>query len=258
MMNTLFRIFMILILLLVIGSILYFGLTRNDNDDVVIPVEEEKLNLSSGIVKSLYSYVENDYRCSNTLAVEEEFNKNVSVIDYDTKFMMAVSIMLDSDRDKLFCNDYEPSLFFKTDINSNYGCGDNYYNENTKKFDVSSVSLGYTTFLKEDNVKKRFEQIFGRFSYDPKDLIRNSDSWYRYLIDEDGFVLLNIKDDSTCVNHINTLNKAIVLDDNIILTVEKEFIHDDESSAIYDFMYTFSLDSDNSYYLTNVKSVRQK
>ena len=134
MMNTLFRIFMILILLLVIGSILYFGLTRNDNDDVVTPVEEEKLNLSSGIVKSLYSYVENDYRCSNTLAVEEEFNKNVSVIDYDTKFMMAVSIMLDSDRDKLFCNDYEPSLFFKTDINSNYGCGDNYYNENTKRF----------------------------------------------------------------------------------------------------------------------------
>lgn len=260
MMNRLFRIFVILVLLSIIGTILYFGLTRNDSS--VIDNEPtnnyETLNIDSGLVKTLYSYVEDDFRCSNIIAKgDKEIDIDASNLDYDTKFMMAVTIMLDSDKDKFLCNEYEPSAYFKTEITKDHACGNNYYNEQTKKFDTNPESNGYTTLLKEDKLKIRYEQIFGRYTYEPKDLIRNNNTWYRYINTKRGYALLTVKDDTTCSKHINELKKAIKDGNNILLTEEKRYLDEEDNvTATYNYTYTYTKDSDNSYYLQHIKSIK--
>lgn len=253
----------IFIALGLIGYILYdkgiitFGTVLEKSSDSDGKIDEENLNINSGFVKNLYMMVESDNRCFNTVTAAEEFDVKASDIDYDTKFVMAMEIMLDSDKSSLECNKYSATKYF--DVPSNgVGCGDNYYNTTTNKFENYGGGSTFTTLLSEDKVKDRVEQIFGDGSYERREIIEFAQHWYKYIPEELGYVQLTIPVGGTCMGHSDELVSAVRKGKEIVITEKKDFYSSsvaDTNKSSYFYEYTFTLNSkDNSYYLTNIKS----
>ena len=180
-------------------------------------------------------------------------------IPYETKFIMALRIMLDSDTYEMNCNKYEPTKYFgDTRLSSALGCyseiyGTSYYDEATNTFKNNHGFVPYATVLIEDKIRIRMNQIFGPDTYYQVDSVNHASLVYKYIPEEQGYVTLSIPAGGTCVGHSNELTSAIKNDKEVILTVKKTT--GENGDIIYNYEYTFTLnESDDSYYLTHISS----
>ncbi len=214
----------------------------------------EELDIDSGFVQGLYMYIKDDNRCWNTPFQNEEFELDANDIPYNTKFIMALQIMLDGDMYQMDCNKYQPTRYFDVASLNGGSCGiNNYYDSATNTYKSYLYSAAYTTVLKETSIKLRMNQIFGPGTYEKVDLVEDNESWYRYIPEEQGYVMLSVPTISTCVGHSNELIRAIKNDNKITLTVRKTT--GENANIFYNYEYTFTLnESDNSYYLTHISS----
>jgi len=225
--------------------------------------KQENLDINSSLVKNLYMLVENDKNCFS-IAAAKEFDIDASNIIYETKFMMAYSIMSDSDKSSLNCNDYSPITFFeKSELESEavVSCGDNYYDKNTNKFVNYDNNIAYTMMLPEKNISYRMNQIFGENTYIRKDFMNvGLGTIYKYVSDAKGYVELHLPMGGTCDAHTNNLISATKVNNKIILVDQKTF--DTYNPALekvsYNYEYTFESNNDNNYYLTHIKSTLVK
>lgn len=253
---------LIVVLIAVIAGLTFTVVYQNKGEkkkeakeNTTVEKSEEKLDVNNQLVKNLYMLVENDNRCFNTYVKEEEFDLTADEISYDTKFQMAVAIMLESDKSYLSCDKYEPKKYIEnalTNLSSLEGvsCQDNLYNSATNKFESSNQMATYTTLLKEDVIKSKMMQIFGKDYYQNKNGIDYGDILYSYIKEEQGYVIMKLPRGGTCNKHTNKLLSASLKDDEIKLSEEKTF----EDNAKYLYTYTFKTTNNHDYYLTNINS----
>ena len=252
----------ILILVIIVGGLTFTLVYQNKGkkkkemkENTTVEKNEEKLDVNNQLVNNLYMLVENDNRCFNTYVKEEEFNLNTDDISYDTKFQMAVAIMLESDKNYLSCDKYEPKKYIENALPTlssleGVSCQDNLYNSATNKFESSNGAATYTTLLKEDIIKSKMMQIFGKNYYQNKNGIDYGDILYSYLKEEQGYVIMKLPRGGTCNKHTNKLLSASLKNNEIKLSEEKTF----EDNAKYLYTYTFKTTNNHDYYLININS----
>lgn len=267
----------IILSLIIIAGVVYIGynnffrqenenieengkVNEGENNEENISNTVKELDINSGFVQDLYMYVEDDNRCFNTTFEAREFELDASNIPYETKFIMALQIMLDSDKDRIDCNKYEPTKYFgDRDLSFSVSCGNgigleaNYYDSVTNTFINTQGTAPYATLLKEENMKARMNQIFGSDTYHQVDLIEYASIWYKYLPEERGYIMLSVPAGGTCIGHLNELTSAVKNDNEVVLTVKKTT--GENGDIFYNYEYTFTLnESDYSYYLTHISS----
>ncbi len=262
--NKVLIVLVVLFSLIIIVGVVYIGYSnffmqenKNANKEENMSNSSEELDINSGFVQGLYMYIENDGGCFNTTFEAREFELDASNIPYETKFIMALRIMLDADVYLMDCNKYEPTKYFsEKELTFGGECGtENYYDTTTNTFKNynSSIPSAYTKVLREESLKTRMNQIFGPATYKQIDSVEYSSLVYKYLPEEQGYVTLSVQAGGTCIGHLNELTSAVKNDKEVILTVKKTT--GENGDIIYNYEYTFTLnESDDSYYLTHISS----
>lgn len=264
--NKVLIVLVVLFSLIIIVGVVYIGYSnffvqenKNANEEENMSNSSEELDINSGFVQGLYMYVEDDYGCFNTTFEYREFELDAADIPYETKFIMALRIMLDSDKYEMDCNKYEPTKYFNdTRLSSALGCygemyGTSYYDEATNTFKNNHGFAPYATVLIEDKIRIRMNQIFGPDTYYQVDSVNHASLVYKYIPEEQGYITLSIPAGGTCVGHSNELTSAVKNDNDVILTVKKTT--GENADIVYNYEYTFTLnESDDSYYLTHISS----
>lgn len=232
--------------------------TNEDNQ-----IKTENLDIGSGLIQSLYSLINADNSCFNTITSPEEFSIDVKNIQENTKFMMAVRIIPNDLMKTTSCNNQSAFQTFGSNI-MDVSCGFNSliadYNVKTNKFETTTGAEAITSFIPEEVLSAKYNQIFGPNTYKNLNYVEDGGQSYLYISAEKGYGIYSIPAGGTCDEHKNTLIQATKEKDNLVLEIKKEFSYTQklgyESFEAFNYYYTFTLNQDGSYYLTNIKSVK--
>lgn len=252
-------ILLVVIILGLVGFIVYDKVLNKDNtldNGIKNSTKEEKLDITSGFVLSLYMNVQNKNRCFNTIVNIESEEVLASEIDYATKFQMAVDLLLSDSREKIKCDDLI-KYYDEGKIENNVTCSNSVYNYTYKKFENLNETASYTTLIAEENVKTRMKQIFGSGNYQHQDKILTGSILYKYIEEQQGYVVLDAPAGGTC-NLVESKLINAVKKDNIVMLTEEVIEKDDvDGDKKYNYVYTFTLENkDNSYYFTSLKIIK--
>lgn len=236
--------------------------TNEDNQ-----VKTENLDINTTLVQRLYNFINKDDTCSSRITEDKEKNLDVKDIDIETKLVLTLKNIDNYSFEQVNCNNYDFSNFLDTEYptsafaQDSFSCGtaeNNSYNPTTKKFGSSGDTL-ITESVKASVIEKKFHEIFGTDTYkNISNIYLGPDKIYVYNKENDMYVKIQLNGDCGFSNWWEeTLETATKESNTIVLKVKKTFSGiEDPEYATYEYYYTFTLNQDGSYYLTNIKSVK--
>ena len=233
---------------------------NQQNKETDVKFLEKELDIESTLVSSLFKSV----NVPDSIALSwKNINNNsivtVNDLSYEDKFLITLA---NTNTDFSRCDDEIKNKILNSFATGgvSYGCGifanSVFYEPETQKWqdDVDAWSLVY----KEFDIKTNMNALFGKNTYERKEIIAGASQDYLYIDSLNGYIPVDVPKGGIKPEINEKLSSAIKYNDKIVINVTATYKGISEEDTYYNFKYTFNYDKDDeSYYFYSLEKTKK-